>query len=267
VDEAAIIRALELNLVDLWSRFGRGDGCELHETETATWFDTPIRSLPYNCVLRFVAAGDADAQIDAIFDHYRKRGVPFAWIVHPSAQPADLADRLKSRGFEEADVVPGMSMDLADLPDESAPPPGVTIREVETPSELAAFFDLIAWRWNVAPESVETLHAVSKAFLAGAPGGPIRAWIATANGETVSKVILNLAAGVAGIYGVATRPEARGLGLARALTLRALHEARKSGYRHGVLHSTAMARGIYEKIGFRAHADFRIFAPPASFHL
>ena len=78
---------------------------------------------------------------------------------------------------------------------------------------------------------------------------------------------LCLGAGVAGIYGVATKPEARGLGLARILTLQALREARLGGYDRGVLHSTPMARSLYEKIGFRTYSRFRIFAPPQTFHL
>ena len=83
----------------------------------------------------------------------------------------------------------------------------------------------------------------------------------------VSKVVLNLDAGAAGIYGVATRPEARGSGLARMLTLHALHAARDAGHTLGVLHSSPKAVGLYEKIGFRAVAPFSVFAPPSTLHL
>lgn len=42
-DRAHIVTALEQNLLALWSRFGRGDGCTLHELDDAIWFDTPAR--------------------------------------------------------------------------------------------------------------------------------------------------------------------------------------------------------------------------------
>jgi len=83
----------------------------------------------------------------------------------------------------------------------------------------------------------------------------------------VSKVVLNLDTGAAGIYGVATKPEARGLGLARMLTLNTLHAARDAGHTLGVLHSTPMAVSLYERLGFRAIAPFSVVAPPRAFHL
>src|SRR5688500_2088716 len=38
-DRAHIVTAL--NPLAPWSRFGRGDGCTLHEPNDAIWFDTP----------------------------------------------------------------------------------------------------------------------------------------------------------------------------------------------------------------------------------
>jgi len=77
VPEGVVLDALESNLWAMWSRFGRGDEGALHEHEDALHFDTLIPTLPYNAVLRFNAATDADRQIDAIFEHYRQRDVPF----------------------------------------------------------------------------------------------------------------------------------------------------------------------------------------------
>lgn len=74
-------QALEHNLWQLWSRFGRGEGCSLHATGGAIWFDTPVPSLPYNDVIRFTVESNTDSRIDAIIAHYEQRGVPFPWIV------------------------------------------------------------------------------------------------------------------------------------------------------------------------------------------
>ena len=44
--DGAALDALERNLWRMWSRFGRGDGCGLHEHDDALYFDTPIPTLP-----------------------------------------------------------------------------------------------------------------------------------------------------------------------------------------------------------------------------
>ncbi|MGH2510135.1 MAG: GNAT family N-acetyltransferase, partial [Ktedonobacteraceae bacterium] len=64
-------------------------------------------------------------------------------------------------------------------------------------------------------------------------------------------------AGVAGIYGVTTLPKARKHGIARALVLRALEEARRAGYRIVVLSPTEMSEGIYRRLGFRPYTRIR----------
>jgi ribosomal protein S18 acetylase RimI-like enzyme len=79
----------------------------------------------------------------------------------------------------------------------------------------------------------------------------------------VSKAGLYCGAGAAGIYAVATRPQARGQGLAGIVTLEALRAAREEAYQLAVLHSTPMAVNLYAKLGFRHVAPFRIFASEA----
>jgi GNAT superfamily N-acetyltransferase len=260
------IRALEENLWSLWSGFGRGDGCTLHDEADATWFDTPIPTLPYNGVIRFCAGVDVEDRIDQIFEHYGRRNVPFFWIVHPTATPG-LAERLRERGFEEAEACPGMTRVLSGLPPPRELPVGVRLVEVDSEAGASGLLELVGWRWAVPAEALPRLPEVTRAFAVGAPGSPVRSWLAVRDGIPVAKILLNLANGVAGVYGVVTRPEARGLGLARALTLHAFAAAEQEGYKLGVLHSTPMARAMYEKIGFHAHAVFRIFAPPSALHL
>jgi ribosomal protein S18 acetylase RimI-like enzyme len=261
-----IVEALEQNLWALWSRFGRGEGCALHDRGDALWFDTPIPTLPYNAVLRFSVDSNVDRRLDDLFRHYRDRGVPFMWIIHPTAQPSDLPERLQYRGLEQAELCPGMALDLNTLAPPPEPPAGVEIREVVS-SDTEKVLEMVAWRWDVPSEVAAKLSDIVPAFELGVPGSEVRCWLAWKEGQPLSKVILNVAAGAAGIYGVVTRPEARGLGLARILTLHALHAARAADSNLAVLHSSPMAVSLYERMGFRSVRPFLIFAPPQGFHV
>ncbi|MBS1718258.1 MAG: GNAT family N-acetyltransferase [Armatimonadetes bacterium] len=263
----ACVGATEENFWALWSNFGKGPGCALHDEQSALWFDTPLSYLPYNAVLRFRPEGDAEPLIDRIFDHYQKRGVPFAWVVHPSATPANLAELLRARGMTKAEIVPGMTMDLADLPPREPCPEGVVIREATTDEDLAQAYSLVAWRWGVPDDQQQEHRELSYSFPIGKPGSPARCWLAYMNGQAVSKALLNMDGTSAGVHGVATKDEARGKGLARTLTLEALHAGREAGYRLGVLHSSAMARSLYEKIGFRQVSEFGVYVAGADFHV
>jgi GNAT superfamily N-acetyltransferase len=182
------------------------------------------------------------------------------WFVHPTTSPADIGDRLRARGLHEVEACTGMSMALTRRSVLSDIPSGIHICEATTERDRRAALDLVAWRWHVRPDAMPHLDAIGSAAQLGMPGSALRCWIAWRDGVAVAKVMLYLAAGVAGVYGVVTRPEARGLGLAGLLTLEALGAARRAGYGMAVLHATAMAHGLYQKIGFRDVAPFRFFA-------
>jgi ribosomal protein S18 acetylase RimI-like enzyme len=83
----------------------------------------------------------------------------------------------------------------------------------------------------------------------------------------VGKCLLHCGAGVAGIHGVATKPEACGRGIARVPTVAALSSAVDDGYKVGVPHSSPMAVTLYWGLGFRDFAEFALYGPPDGFHL
>jgi GNAT superfamily N-acetyltransferase len=261
------VAATEENLWSMWASFGRGEGCTLVDTPEVLRFETPIAHIPYNSVMRFrVDEADVEATIDATLERYTSRRVPLMWVVHPTAAPRDVDRRLEKRGLVENEVAPGMIAELSTLPPPDAPPDGVDIGELG-PALTDPFIELVAFRYSLPPEVRPTLRSIMEAEGFARPGARTRAWIAMRDGVVVSKAVLHVGAGVAGIYGVATRPEARGLGLARTLTLRALHAARDSGLTAAILHSTPMARSLYESIGFRVVAEFRLYSTPDTLHL
>jgi len=255
-----LIDEIERNLWETWSMFGRGPGCALHEEEDALWLETPIPIVPYNGILKFQVQGNVDQRVDSIIEHFNQRRAQFMWIVHPTAQPPDLRDRLQKRGLKDVEPILGMARDLTDLPELPPLPEDIEVRKVADESDTCAFYQFAEWRWHVPDEYRDEYAAIVTEFRVGKPSSKAHMWQAWRAGQPISKAGMYLGSGSAGIFAVVTRPEARGLGLARFLTLAALHEARSSGYRLAVLHSTPMAENLYQSLGFATIAEFRLFA-------
>jgi ribosomal protein S18 acetylase RimI-like enzyme len=255
-----LIQEIERNLWETWSTFGRGPACSLHEEKDALWLETPIPIVPYNGVLRFLGQGNVDQRIVNFVEHFRQRKTQFMWIVHPSTQPTDLQDRLLRHGLKDIEPMFGMSIDLAEIPELPPLPEKVEIRKVADESDVDAFYHFAEWRWHVPDEYKDHYAAIAAGFCLGKHDSRAHMWQAWRGGRPVAKAGMYQGAGSVGIYGVATIPEARGLGLARVLTLTALHGARSSGYELAVLHSTPMAVNLYKSIGFAGIAEFRLFA-------
>ena len=257
------VRAIEENFWSLWSRFGEGPGCHLHLDRGIVWFDTPLSGVPYNGVLKTDCSEDIESAMDLVFEHYRQRKVPFWWLVHPSAEPQNLAVLLEARGLTLVETLPGMTLELCKLPQLSEVPGSVQVVEIVTDSDLRDAQEMIAQRWDVALEDQPTHFELSRSFKVGQPGSSFRGWIAKMDGIAVSKALLNIDDGVAGIHGVMTKPEARGRGLARFLTLLALHAGKDSGCDLAMLHSSTVARTLYDSLGFKPVGELKVYASSA----
>jgi GNAT superfamily N-acetyltransferase len=185
------------------------------------------------------------------------------WVVSPSTQPRDLGRYLEAQGFICAfRGVPGMALDLGAFVEPRTTPDGLSIDPVSDLQTLRQWLHPVAVSFDFQAPIVSAHLAMfsSQGFgLAGAPG-PAVPWqllVGLDRGEPVAASRLFCAAGVAGIYHVATLPEARGQGFGTAVTLAALRAGRDLGYRVAILTASGEGYSLYLRLGFRTvtHAD------------
>jgi ribosomal protein S18 acetylase RimI-like enzyme len=153
-----------------------------------------------------------------------------------------------------------MARSLEDLPPVPDLPPEVTIREVVTPEDLRIYVEMQARRWQAEHEQSLLLEFNHWAGM-GANSRRHR-WLVFLDGRPVGKAFTSVVDDVVGLYGVSTEPEARGRGLATAVTITGLRAARGQGCRAAVLHSTEMAVGLYRGLGFEELCQIPIYARP-----
>ena len=254
-----VVTEIEEAFVGHWSVFGRWTHGRLVEGDGLVAFETPITHLPYNGVIRTRIDGDADRIVRETLARYRDRGVNLLWVVQPSSTPDDLGDRLSAHGLELVEHATGMSLELADW-DGAPPSPDIEYREVLAAADMESYQALNAAYWELPDEDARLAADFQREFGPGrAPG---HRYIAVLDGTPIGKGYLSLAAppGVAGIYGMSTRPEARGRGVASGMTAALLDRAKALGCRKVVLHSSEMAVGVYRRMGFVEHCRFDVFA-------
>jgi len=264
----ARISELEHSAWSMFSFMGRAPGGRMIDTPTRLVIETPVARPPYNGVWRFYDEGDRPLrdQVEELLAPMIEREVNPIWTIHPTTDPR-VRDELTVLGLECAEEVYGMATDVADVPPPGDVPDGVEVIEL-TLDDSDMWLDLVSWRYGLGEESSQYLIEAYRAGL----DERTRVWIATVDGQPVSKAGLHIdhlvnPGGVAGLYGVATTEGGRGRGLARLLCSTAVHAARDAGVERTVLHSTPMARRLYQTMGYEDVATFEIWAVPDTLHL
>ena|SRR5579859_73322 len=258
VSAPALTTAAESNLAEEMAAFGRYlPAAELHEDPETQWIITPL----FNAVLRTsIVTGNIEARIDEILAHFRTRHVSsIGWSVSPSTRPSNLATYLQARGLTLVEKQSVMAANLQALREDITAPLNFRIEEVSNQEMLEQYGRVSMRGFGSTAEHVKYYYTV----YVNAGFGKRRSWhhyLGRLNQEPAAVSSLLLHAGVAGIYGVATIPEARRQGIGAAMTLAALREARRLGYRVGILTPSEMGLGIYQRLGFREYYITHIYA-------
>jgi predicted GNAT family acetyltransferase len=249
---STLVKAIEANQFEYLMDLGRSQQVTIQEDPELTWFLTGVPFPGFNRIVhaQFQANEDVDAKVSAALAPFRSRSVPALWHVGPGTQPADLGKRLLAHGFAHTAEEPGMAADLTALDDDQTLPRGLRIEHIQDVETLETWGQVTSRAFDFPRELGNALFRI-EASLCQHPSR--RLYLGTLEREPVATALLFLGAGVAGIYGVGTIPQARRQGIGNAMTLVPLLEARAMGYRVGTLHSSPMGLGIYQQLGFREY--------------
>ena len=191
------------------------------------------------------------ARIDEVLNHFQTRGrLPVTWVVSPATRPRDLGRHLEAHGFTCAyRGVPGMAVDLEKVEQAGPAPAGLVIEPVGDLQWLGQWLDVVKIGFDLRAATASAFHELfaSQGF---SPHLPWRLFTGLVDGRPVASCRLFCAAGVAGIYHVATVPTARGQGFGTAMVLAAVRAGREQGYRVGVLTASGEGYSVYRRLGF-----------------
>ncbi len=258
-DRDAIVRAIDDNFVSYWKLHEGVVGVRLYDEDDCFRTQSPVPFPLFNSVM--IARFNEDnlrTRLTEIIEPYEAAKLPIQWNIGPESSPSDLAEVLLDFGFEaKKPSIPGMAIDLYALPDRPAYADGFTAKRVETEEDANAYAEGCVAGFELPESSVIAFKQIAERN-----GENFSHFIGLVDGEPVSTSSLICADGVAGLYNVTTRVDARGRGAGGGITLAPLYEARRRGCSVGILHASEMGHPVYKRLGFETLCEIHQFVRP-----
>ena len=258
-----IADALERKQWEFIRGFEAVPGVEVVDDDRILRVATGVPSPLFNPVLRVTVEDDELSQlIDEARGWYRQRRLPWSWYVGPASRPPGVMRELERRGFAKVTEPPGMAADITSL-DNLDPGLPVLVERVADREQVDAWFRVFGPAFDLSRAAASAFRDL---IVAGGFGddAPMRNYIASVGGEPVATGSLVCAAGVGGIYNIATRADRRGRGIGRAMTYALMREAADVGYQAAILWSTAAGLPVYRRLGFVERVRVPTYLGPGS---
>jgi len=233
-----------------------GSNARIHECDGVVAQVSP--AIPDASLFNSVTYRDAaalKAALPELASAYAEAGVR-AWTVWIHESDAEASALVRDAGHVLDATPEGMGCSLEEL----VAPDGI---------EELDYTD------NPRPDALQTVLArgygfpleVSRRATAAVPAGPgTLVGLAHFEGRPACTVQVTLAGSDAGVFAVATTPEARGRGLARCLQYVLLQRAREQGAETTTLQASDMGRDVYAALGYSSFGAMNMWErrqPPA----
>ena len=258
VSNDAVVTSIRANMCDFFRHLSRSNPEEHFENGKFTRWYTPLPHPWFSGVLSARQPGKTDdGFIEEANRYFDAKGVnTFTWWMEPHLKRSDWEPALSKHGFGVSDETPGMAVDLNKITESPQPAAGFEIRSVDDEESLRTWANVFINGFGLPPDWESITFEL---WMQLGLDLPMRNYIGYVAGKAVSTSTVFYGGGVAGIYCVATLPEARGKGAGAALTLKPLLDAREMGYRIGILQSSNMGFNVDKKLGFRHLCQIEYF--------
>lgn len=187
----------------------------------------------------------------ALFD---ERGRPFVVRIREGLDPA-TERACGELGLVDGGITPGMALGDMTLPGSRVE--GLSIRTARTRETFLDHFEMIIAAFGVPRQFAEML--LTERFL-HVPD--VELYVGYLDDKPVASSALFVTGRTAGIYNVATLPEARGRGIGEAMTWHCVRRGAAMGCVAATLQATDMGRPVYERMGFRLVSPYRTYQRP-----
>lgn len=250
------------NMVAFYAIYGRGEGGALVTTPSNVSFYSGLPAPVFNGVVPInMTCEDVRSTIDDLQARLNKKGGPAMWWVGPQTAPENIDALLDQFGLQPAGEVPNMVIDLDEM---SSTQPHIEnfriekVNKVDNPEGQALWARTTSKGFGV-PDPVGAEVAELEATFNDLHYKAAHHYIGYLDDMPVASSSMILDSGVAGIYAVATAPEARRKGIGAAMTQMPLIEAKEMGYQVGILQASAIGYSVYKRIGFQEIFKFRTY--------
>jgi GNAT superfamily N-acetyltransferase len=208
-----------------------------------------------NAAFRLDDELDPTELIEAARGFFGARGRGFAlWVRAGTPEDRDLVEAAEQAGLQQVHEMPEMV--LGERPHKRPLPAGVELRRVDSTADAEDF-------WRVAADAYVSNGFPPEVFAhydrhEGLAAANAATFLARLDGRPAAIAMTLVSHGVGGIYWVGTREEARGHGLAWAVTAAAVNAGFDLGGRLVSLQASVMGRPVYERMGFEPIYDYRL---------
>jgi ribosomal protein S18 acetylase RimI-like enzyme len=189
--------------------------------------------------------------------HFREHAVPALWWCSPLAVPEEQGPDLEANGWKFDEAMPWLAtrIDRVRWPET---PADVRIERVTGEEIQSEFLTAMSAGFGMLAHERHAMSSLAAAVGYADDATWVR-WVGFLDERPVVTAGLMLAAGLAGIYNVATAPDVRRRGLGAALTATAVAEGRERGYEVAALGSSELGYGVYLRMGFEEICRDRVW--------
>ncbi|MFX1480082.1 MAG: GNAT family N-acetyltransferase [Promethearchaeota archaeon] len=186
-------------------------------------------------------------EINEVKQHINKGIAPNGWTIGPLTKPKNLGNILEKNGFSNVYHQAGMAIDLKVLKNKISNEGWFEVEKIDDKKSLKQWIEVVSSVFGIRVdfELIDYLISEPKAEF----------YIGSFKGTPVSSLMLYLSSGVAGLHAVSTLSEYRNRGFGLAISIKALKNAFKMGYKVGVLQASALGERVYKKLGFKKYCD------------